>query len=525
MHFAGEASGEVYIRINQVGYLPEDPKVAIVMSSEDIIGCFWTIENKNGNTEMSGFLGDDMGVWLNDFHHYKIDFSNLRKSGEYRIKLQDSTSPKIIVDKNIYRDILEAAIDFYQFQRCGWDREGYGLPCHLLDATEIIGGPLDRERIDADGGWHDAADYVKFTLTTANTIYLMMLTCQVHHIPEEVKMKILDEAKVGLNWLQKMYYAPGELLLQVSDLRDHTANWRLPENDQMVRDRPAHYGPSKAVLGSVSSAFAISAQVFHKYDTEISETYKSLAISAYNSSRRVNVLTSSGPDSMYYDNTEWDNLALAAVEIFQLTGVESYLKDSQEHLRGNRVAWVSWGDVGMIAALRLAKYDKKYAAIAKELLEYFDSIARSNPFGFPLEEFPWGTTSVQAGLGSIAFMYELSTKSEQFLSFAYQQRDFILGLNPYGISFVIGFGKAFPKHPHHQISFLTGKELTGALMEGLVDRKLYESKDIELEKEDLFIRFQSENVVYYDERLNYLTNEPSIFANALLILLLSKFVR
>lgn len=54
---------------------------------------------------------------------------------------------------------------------------------------------------------------------------------------------IVDEIKWGLDWLNRMNPAPGELYNQIADDRDH-AGMRLPNKDEVDYG----YGPAKAVL-------------------------------------------------------------------------------------------------------------------------------------------------------------------------------------------------------------------------------------------------------------------------------------
>src|SRR3989338_10516544 len=63
------------------------------------------------------------------------------------------------------QELLKSAIQFYAYQRCGdannplLEEHELGPMCHLQDG-EAVG-------LDLTGGWHDAGDHVKVTLTTA----------------------------------------------------------------------------------------------------------------------------------------------------------------------------------------------------------------------------------------------------------------------------------------------------------------------------------------------------------------------
>lgn len=55
----------------------------------------------------------------------------------------------------------------------------------------------------------------------------------------------------------------------------------------------------------------------------------------------------------------------------------------------------------------------------------------------------------------------------------------------------------------------TGRELTGGLNDGPVYASIFKSlKGIRLSREDPYAAFQSDLVVYHDDRWDYSTNEP-----------------
>ena len=62
-------------------------------------------------------------------------------------------------------------------QRCGFNpfqRDS----CHVKDAYVRYHPEKEGQHIDVRGGWHDAADLLQYTTTSANAIYQMMLAWQ-----------------------------------------------------------------------------------------------------------------------------------------------------------------------------------------------------------------------------------------------------------------------------------------------------------------------------------------------------------
>ena len=130
-------------------------------------------------------------------------------------------------------------------------------PCHLSDAAKII-GYKDSTARDLTGGWHDAGDYVKFLKTTAYTTYMLLFSYEFdsqkfgYDLDKNDVPDILEEAKVGLDWLLRCNVDNQTLVSQVQNESDHNIGWRLPENDSLQFDRPAFVSIGKNTIGIYS---------------------------------------------------------------------------------------------------------------------------------------------------------------------------------------------------------------------------------------------------------------------------------
>jgi len=324
-----------------------------------------------------------------------------------------------------------------------------------------------------------------------------------------------------------MHYRPDELLVQVQDLQDHNVGWRLPGKDPLANRRPAYSALSKTYCGSFSAALALASSIFKQLgDRTYAEKCLLHAIEAYSLSQTDIPEYSTGPDSMYYDKISWDNLALAAIELHRTTDIRRYLKDAKRYIDENDpIDWLSWGDVGGLAYARSMQYHFESSMKLEETLLRFENNATLNPFGYPFRTFLWGSLSSQTGVGILAALYNYYTGSKQFDKLAERQRDFILGCNQHGVSFVSGYGTLYPQHLHHQISYLKGVVLKGAVVGGLVAPGLLRRQNIKLERQDMFARFQTDKAVYHDDRNDYLSNEPTIACNAQALFLYAWFSR
>src|SRR5262249_55980282 len=127
-------------------------------------------------------------------------------------------------------------------------------------------GPL----VDAQGGWHDAGDYLKFVGTTAYVLAVELLALRDHRAALGPDADVLAaELRWGLDWLLKMV-AGAEPYYQVGGEGDHEVGWRLPEDDTKkpiasYDQRPVFRmgkGKGRNLLGRAAAAFAYGSEVY-----------------------------------------------------------------------------------------------------------------------------------------------------------------------------------------------------------------------------------------------------------------------
>lgn len=512
------SSEKVLIRFNQVGYLPYDSKIAVVMSRKPIKNLQFKIVSTR-KTVYKGTLSQDYGAYLSFPHHYLVDFTAFQTEGTYKILVDHVRSNAFRIENSLYKPVVDSLLKFYNVQRCGPLSSEYHSPCHLNDVTTIVGDTTRTAQLDLTGGWHDAGDYRKFTLTTAHTTYLLLLCYQL--FPQAFNdgngnglSDVLDEALIGIDWLKKAHFQNNQLITQVSDPKDDGRFWRLPEND--LQPRIGYNRASKTHCSYVSATMALAGSVFRNVGRS------DLANECIQRSKELFQLSqtnipdfTSETDSAYVDRTYSDNLALAAVELYRVTREWNYYNIAKSILDTTAiVTWFSWGDLTALADARFAEFDRGSAERIANVLREFNETSKGNPYGYPLSIYPWGSASVQTGVAILSILYAKSTGSKEFLELATRQRDFLLGCNHYGITLITNIGYDFPKNPHHQISYFKKIPLPGAIMGGLISKDAYKPYRIRHEQTDRFAPFQTDSVVYYDDTQDFLTNEPTIGNNA-----------
>jgi hypothetical protein len=236
----------VHLRLNQVGYRPHDPKVAIAATDGGLSGSFTVERVSDGAVVFTGTVGADQGAWGAFAHHYPLDFTALSTPGIYRLRLADGThSPPFTIAERAYNGLADLSRRFFAVQRSGNTQPDGHAPSHLNDAPLSTDPSQHR---DVTGGWYDAGDYLKFTLTTAYATLFQLLAYRdtpyafQDFDPGGVPL-ILREARIGLNWLEKMWDPDAPMLyVQVGSAADHNQGWRLPEDDALdgTSQRPVY---------------------------------------------------------------------------------------------------------------------------------------------------------------------------------------------------------------------------------------------------------------------------------------------
>jgi len=518
------APAQMIIAVNQVGYLPNDSKIAVISCAEPAGNDLFTVEREDGSPAFRGRLSADFGAYLAFAHNYRADFSAVREKGRYRIVLELASSPSFEINDDVYSSLPDSLLRFFVVQRCGPTSPQLHRECHLYDVTGVMSRMgRTKEKLDLTGGWHDAGDYIKFTITTSYAAYLLLLTAESF---PRLSGPLLSEARIGLDWLMKMHPKPGRLLTQVQDISDHSVGWRLPEDDPLAKGRIACEYPSRAQAASFAAAMAIGSRLYRSSgDSTYAEVCLQHAKDAYLLAAGSRLSAADCPaDSHYCDLESRDNIALAAAELFAATGEKAYLDSATTLLKElGAGGWVSWGDLEGFACRRLSPYWPTGLELLHATLERFNSTAAKNPYFYPSVEYPWGTLSLQTGIAVLALLYCQLTGDENYLQLATRQRDFLLGANPYSISMMSGVGGDWPRRMHHQTAIIKGVQLPGAVAGGLTSRKLFEKSGIQLETPDRFAALQSAETVFHDDRNDYLTNEPTISGNAQALFLISWF--
>jgi len=563
-----------WIRVNQVGYLPDAPKVAVACSLDSARIATFVVQDERGRT----VLGPRRAERANGFGPcvvtHRLDFSALRTPGRYRIVAGDAQSPLIRIGRGVYAGAADTLLYYMREQRSGWNPV-FRDSVHTHDGI-IVDSPRAGQFIPVSGGWADASDYLQYVTTSANATYVMLMAYRDHPrvfadafaangLPgANGRPDVLDEARHGLEWLLRMFPSDSEMYNQLADDRDHTY-FDLPVNDSSDygwgkgKERPVYPCTGKpqglfkyknrstgwaSTAGKYASAFALGAKIFAKSDPAFAQRLRARAEAAY----RVGIAhpgvcqTAPGVSPYFYEEDNWvDDMELGAAELSALNGNRNLLRDALRFAAeepvtpwmgadtANHYQWYPWHNNGHYAVWRVAgsmkdrPAQRTMAAYYKRGIEAVKGRA-DNGFlvGVP---FIWCSNNLMTSFATQALLYRRMTGDASYRAYEQAALDWLFGTNPWGTSMVIGYpnGGVWAHDPHSAVAPRLGVEtLRGGLLDGPVYRSIFEHlKGIALHDADEYARFNTGRMVYHDDIGDYSTNEPIMDGTANLTYLLA----
>jgi endoglucanase len=562
-------SAQSWIRINQLGYLPESVKVAVFISATPHKTVEFTIHDAITDKEVFRnkavwFSGEEWGMQS----AARLNFTDFTRCGGYYISLNGTNSEPFRISPGVYNGVSDYVLKYMRQQRCGYN-PFLADSCHTHDGFIVDHPTKTGHVIDVTGGWHDASDYLQYVTTSANAVYQMLFAYSknpsVYRDFYDASGKkgsngiadILDEARWGIDWLVKMNPDSGEMFNQVADDRDHVG-FRLPNQDKASygfgQYRPVYFVSGKSqglgkhknrttgvssAAGKFASAFAIGASVFKNTDPALSGKLAEKAKDAWEFALTDLGVTQTACylSPYFYEEDNWaDDLELAAWEMFRLSGDSSYLvqsdywgslepvspwieKDTARHYQS--YPFVNLGHAGL--GQSATGYSPRYIYFMKKGLQILDGRRPDDPFNVKVP-FTWCSNNFVVAAYTQHRLYFEATGDKRFSGSEAALRDWIFGCNPWGTSMICGLpsGGDYPLFPHSSITLKMGVTTEGGLIDGPVWSRIYKGlSGIRLMRPDPYAAFQNGKVVYHDDMGDYSTNEPTMDGTAELSYMLS----
>jgi hypothetical protein len=567
---ASDSGDEIFIRANQIGYDLKATKLAVAFSRQPLPPTFELISLADDGPVW--FKGESKpvtnAVWGQFSQHVELDFSGFHRPGDYVLRFGNARSFPFRIGGGIYAGLPATLLEFMREQRCGFN-PWLGTNCHQLDGRTAYGPLTNGSPMDATGGWHDAGDMLKYLLTSGNATAQMLLAYQLNAklnadqfdalgrpgtngIPD-----LLDEARWGLDWLLKLHPAPDQLYHQVADDRDH-AGWRLPQNEtvdygwgkggarvvyfadgrpQGLKQYQSESTGMANLAGRYAAAMALAWQIWKNNPRE-----RDFAGRCLQAGREVYALgrekegvqqgDSFGAPYRYEETTWADDMEWGAAELFRATGQQQYRTDAKRY--AGLAADESWMGkeqtrhyqyYPFVNAGHFRLYDLVDPQTRAALAGYYRAgiercirVGGGNPYhaGVP---FIWCSDNLVAALVTQCQFYERMTGDKRYRRFAAEQRDWLLGRNPWGMTMFTGLGSQSPKDVHLMTVQLLKRPVRGALVDGPVYERIFTSlKGVTVGQPDPFAAFQG-SAVYHDDGQDYSSNEPTMDGTASAILM------
>jgi hypothetical protein len=544
------------VRVNQLGYLPDAPKVAVFCALEATELRTFVVTDAAGKVRLES-AATPAKAFGPCVANYRLDFSSLTRTGDYRIIAGEASSPLVRIRENAYAGAADTLLYYMREQRSGYNPL-FRTVVHTHDGIVVDDSTRAGRFVPVTGGWADASDYLQYVMTSANATFVMLMAYRDHPraFADQFDSRglaggngtpdVLDEARHGLEWLVRMFPSDAEMYNQLGDDRDHTY-WDLPPTDSADygwgkgKERPVYPCTGRpqglfkyknrsdglaSTAGKYASAFALAAFTYQKNDPVFSAKLRRKALAAYAIGKRFPGVCQGAPGRApyYYEEDNWvDDMELAAAELYALTRDRTYLRDALDYASREPVTpwmgadtakhyqWFPWHNNGHYEIWRRAK-----AADRRVVAEYYkrglSAVAARADNGFRIGiPFIWCSNNLLASFATQAYLYRRMTGDNQFREYEQAAIDWLFGANPWGTSMVIGLPHdgVFARDPHSVVAKEMHVELTGALLDGPVYSSIYRNLlGISLHDPDEYAPFNTGFVVYHDDIGDYSTNEP-----------------
>ncbi len=407
-----------------------------------------------------------------------------------------------------YAEALALSLYFYDANECGTEVDEGPLTwrgnCHTYDAyasldsavglgsseKDLIKAITGSDTVDVSGGYHDAGDHVKFSLTMG--FNATSLGWAYYDYPEVFKATgteahLLDILQNTCDYFMKTTYldANGDVIAfcyNVADSSDHN-DWLAPEVQTSQRKTywATASGNNSVVAFEMASALATTAHAFADIDAEYAANCLKYADALYNFGADYPGTTQDGQGDMYGTGSYNDEKAWAEAWLYVADSANHSLptlKPSSGTYNGENDYWVyCWDKVwgGYACLMYELTGDSVYANEIK--FEMDNLVGDKSQAYYPISG--WGTSRYNCAWQKYAITYSEGQDNYEYLYYAKNQMDYLLGNNPTGYSFLLGYGDDSPVKIHHRAANPNRDTCTYTLYGALVGGPTTASGDYE----------------------------------------------
>jgi endoglucanase len=547
------------IKLNQVGFYPYAPKVAIV-TGEVASNDFYIATTNLRDTVFSGKLSEQKQSAYSFTKTRIAAFSSFTGKGSFVVCVPGvGTSYVFEINDSVNKNVGQAVLKGYYYQRVSMPlEEKYAGKWHRSAGhpdTVVYIHPSAASKarpagtiISTPGGWYDAGDYNKYIVNSGITMgtllssyedfpdYFKQLKTNIPESNDDVP-DILNEIIYNLRWMLTMQ-DPGDGGVYNKCTNAAFDGMVMPGVTQLPR-----YVVQKGTAAALDFAAvtAQAARILSGYkkqlpglsDSCLAASKKAWAWSLLNPALEYNqqkmnekfkpeITTGGYGDRNFNDEWLW-----ASAELFITTKDKKYFDILNKYLT-EPVFLSSWSNPGMLAYYSMLRLQKALPSFTENDLKmmkakvldmangYIEKVA-ANAFetviGQSVRDFNWGGNANAANQGILLIRAYLITGDKKYIDNALTNLDYLLGRNATGYCFVTGIGSKSPMHPHHRESVADGVTdpvpglLVGGPNPGMQDHTKYE--------------FTEPETAYSDNSPAYASNEIAINWNAPMVYLVN----
>ncbi|GAV69604.1 Glyco_hydro_9 domain-containing protein, partial [Cephalotus follicularis] len=410
--------------------------------------------------------------------------------------------------------------------------------------------------IDLVGGYYDAGDNVKFGLPMAFT--MTMLAWSTIEFRSQLNAKdelsnALDAVKWGMDYFIKAHPEADVLYGEVGEGDSDHACWMRPE--EMTTPRTTYkidaQNPGADLAAETAAAFAAASIAFRPVDAGYANQLLAHAKQLFDFARNhPGLYQNSIYDAVkYYTSSGYeDELLWAAAWLHRATGDQTYLSflSGSGNTGGTRSEF-SWDDkfVGaqvLIAKLVLegsesdsgafAQYKSQAEQFICSCLQKGNNNVEKTPGGLlwfmPFNNLQYTTTAtfvsavyanyLRTAKASIQCPDGVAQPSD-LVALAKSQVDYILGSNPKGMSYMVGFGSSYPGQVHHRGASIVSikKDPTFVSCQDGFNEWFYKDAPNPNVLDGAIVGGPDNNDGYTDSRTNFQMAEPATYNVAPLV--------
>ena len=511
----GSAGPTTQVHVDQVGYLPSAPKVAVTTVDA---ARFAVVDTDEGEVVQTGSLSEQIDDADAGETVRRASFTSLSSSGTYRVAVGTgeeaagkltvtlARSPTFRIAPDVYDDTLVDCVRLYSLKRSNTaiddPNTGLEVPAgHTQDAqARLFYGHGERdegETLDVAGGWYDAGDYGKYVPPGAVTVGQLLLAYEQYPeafgagqcgLPSGLSRDdrdaglpdLLVEAKFELEWLERMQRPDGAVYHKVA-----ATEW--PELDEAPTDDRREryvYGSSTFGTAQYAAAMAMAARVYEPFDPAFAE-------GALSNAREAHEYLVANPDphfrfdegqddgsGPYRKETDGEERFWATAELLKTTGESRYadhLDSAYAELFDAPVRAPVWSDtlsLGQWAYLGAdAGRSDRRRTLESAFTEYADDlVATIEADGYrdalDTDDYHWASTKLALSKGGLLLLANEIDPDDRYVGGALGQVHYALGRTPTGYSYVTGQGTFPTRNPHDRLVESTGTYLPGMVVSG-----------------------------------------------------------